>query len=73
MFKLLLYIFQCMLALVMEAPFMYTNELDNVLSLCFRALDGSNYDVRCDVSKLIGALMAATQQPRPPSGKFSIR
>ena len=61
--------FQCMLELVNEAPFMYTTELDNVLSLCFRALDGSNYDVRCDVSRLLGALLAATQQPRVAAGK----
>ena len=61
-----------MLELVIEAPFMYTTELDNVLSLCFRALDGSNYDVRCDVSRLLGALLAATQQPRTLASEYFI-
>ena len=55
---------QCMTELVNEAPFLHTTELDNLTSLCFRALDGSNYDVRCDVAKLLGTLMASTQQPK---------
>ena len=43
---------------------MYTTELDSVISLCIRALDGSNYDVRCDVSCLLGLVLATTQQPK---------
>ena len=53
-----------MTELVKEAPFMYTTELENVVSLCIRALDGSNYDVRCDVSSLLGLVLATTQQPK---------
>ena len=49
--------------LVSEAPFMYQTELDTVTSYCFRALDGSNYDVRCDVSKLLGHLMSMALNP----------
>ena len=41
---------------------MYTTELDNLTSLCFRAMDGSNYDVRCDVAMLLGHLLAAVLQ-----------
>ena len=55
---------QCLCELVNEAPFLYTTELDNVASLCFRAMDSSNYDVRCDVAKLLGRLLAATQTPQ---------
>lgn len=51
--------------MVNEAPYLYTTELDNLTSLCFRAMDGSNYDVRCDVAKLLGRLLAATQKPSP--------
>ncbi|CAH1791410.1 unnamed protein product [Owenia fusiformis] len=50
--------------LVIEAPFMYTTELDNVVSLCLRALDGSNYDVRCVVGKMLGLVIANTQNPK---------
>ncbi|XP_067680006.1 HEAT repeat-containing protein 5B-like isoform X1 [Haliotis asinina] len=57
---------KCMYQLVNEAPFMYTNELETVASLCFRALDGSNYDTRCAVAKLLGNLMATAQAPRQP-------
>ncbi|XP_061173824.1 HEAT repeat-containing protein 5B-like isoform X2 [Saccostrea echinata] len=58
---------KCMLQLVNEAPFMYTSELETVSSLCFRALDGSNYDVRCAVAKLLGNLMSMTQSPKAAS------
>lgn len=54
----------CLCELVNEAPFLYTTELDNVASLCFRAMDSSNYDVRCDVAKLLGRLLATTQTPQ---------
>ncbi|XP_050406917.2 HEAT repeat-containing protein 5B isoform X1 [Patella vulgata] len=61
---------KCMYQLVIEAPFMSTSELDNVSSLCFRALDGSNYDVRCAVAKLLGNLMAVAQAPKAKSNKL---
>ncbi|KAK7506949.1 hypothetical protein BaRGS_00001800 [Batillaria attramentaria] len=56
-------------ALVNEAPFMSTSELETVGSLCFRALDGSNYDVRCAVAKLLGNLLATAQNPKTLTGK----
>lgn len=55
---------QCMLELSEEGQFMYTTELENNASLCFRALEGSNYDVRCSVSSLLGSLMAKSQDPK---------
>lgn len=45
-----------------HAPFLYTTELESLATLCFRAFDGSNYEVRCCVAKLLGALIATTQQ-----------
>jgi hypothetical protein len=47
-----------------HATFLHTVEMESLASLCFRALDGSNYEVRCAVARLLGALMAATQTPR---------
>ena len=44
-----------------HASFMYTSELESLATLCFRAFDGSNYEVRCAVAKLLGALIAITQ------------
>ncbi|CAI9730243.1 repeat-containing 5B-like isoform X2 [Octopus vulgaris] len=58
---------KCMIQLVNEAHFMYTSELETVASLCFRALDGSNYDVRCVVAVLLGNLMAVAQSQKATS------
>ncbi len=41
---------------------MYTSELEGNLTLGFRALDGSNYEVRCSIAKYLAALFAATQE-----------
>jgi HEAT repeat-containing protein 5 len=56
----------CLLEMLKHAPFMYTTELESVSSLCFRAFEGSNYEVRCAVAKLLGSLIAATQQVQKP-------
>ncbi|GJQ66814.1 hypothetical protein Trydic_g18582 [Trypoxylus dichotomus] len=53
---------RCLLEMLGHAPFLYTTELESLATLCFRAFDGSNYEVRCSVAKLLGALMAMTQQ-----------
>lgn len=55
--------------LVNEATFMSTTELETVTSLCIRALDGSNYDARCTIAKLLGNLMATAQAPKQPNGE----
>ncbi|XP_033625996.1 HEAT repeat-containing protein 5B-like [Asterias rubens] len=52
---------KCMLEMVKEGNFLHTTELENMVSTCFRALDGSNYDVRSAVSKLLGVLLSTTQ------------
>lgn len=51
----------CLLEMAKHAPFLYTTELESVASLCFRAFDSCNYEVRCAVAKLLGTLIASTQ------------
>lgn len=55
---------KCLLEMLNHAPFLYLTELESLATLCFRAFDGSNYEVRCSVAKLLGALVATTQQPQ---------
>lgn len=64
----LLCLCQCLLELHREASFLSTTELENVATLCFRAFEGSNYDVRVSVARLLGTLLAAAVEPRQPSG-----
>lgn len=58
---------KCLLELQREAAFLWTSELENVATLCFRALEGSNYSVRVSVAKLLGTLLAAAVEPRQPA------
>jgi hypothetical protein len=39
---------------------MYTSELEGNIALGFRAFDGSNYEVRCSISKYLAILLAAS-------------
>ncbi|KAK2577979.1 hypothetical protein KPH14_008413 [Odynerus spinipes] len=56
---------KCLLEMLNHAPFLYTTEIESVATLCFRAFEGSNYEVRCAVAKLLGSLVAMTQIPTP--------
>ncbi|XP_047467316.1 HEAT repeat-containing protein 5A [Mugil cephalus] len=58
---------KCLLELQREAVFLWTSELDNVATLCFRAFEGSNHNVRVSVAKLLGTLLAAAVEPRQPT------
>lgn len=58
---------KCLLEMMNHAPFLYTTELENMAALCFRSFDGSNYEVRCAVAKLLGSLIAFTQQQQTQS------
>ncbi|XP_016064989.1 PREDICTED: HEAT repeat-containing protein 5A isoform X5 [Miniopterus natalensis] len=49
---------KCLLELQNEASFMWSTDLDSVATLCFKSFEGSNYDVRISVSKLLGTVMA---------------
>ncbi|ETN84746.1 HEAT repeat protein [Necator americanus] len=57
---------QCLTALVPVYPPLYSTELEAVVTLCTKALDGSNYETRLAVAKLLGVLLATTLQPPPP-------
>ncbi|XP_041070429.1 HEAT repeat-containing protein 5A isoform X2 [Carcharodon carcharias] len=59
---------KCLLELQNEAVFMWTTELENVTTLCFKAFEGSNYDVRVSVSKLLGAILATAVVTKQGSG-----
>lgn len=47
---------------------MWTAELENVATLCFKALENSNYGVRVAVSKLLGTVMATALIPKQATG-----
>ncbi|XP_053192170.1 HEAT repeat-containing protein 5A [Scomber japonicus] len=58
---------KCLLELQREASFLWSSELENVATLCFRAFEGSNYNVRVSVATLLGTLLAAAVEPRQPA------
>ncbi|XP_004627775.1 HEAT repeat-containing protein 5B [Octodon degus] len=55
---------KCLLELQNEAVFMWTAELENIATLCFKALENSNYGVRVSVAKLLGTVMATALMPK---------
>ncbi|XP_076018401.1 HEAT repeat-containing protein 5B isoform X1 [Genypterus blacodes] len=55
---------KCLLELQNEAVFMWTTELENMATLCYKALEGSNYGVRVAVAKLLGTVMATALLPK---------
>ena len=57
-----------MKALVAESTFLSSSEVEAVTSLCFRALDNSNYDVRCAIAKLLGSLLFAAHSSKSNTG-----
>uniref|UniRef100_A0AAR2LUP9 HEAT repeat-containing protein 5A n=1 Tax=Pygocentrus nattereri TaxID=42514 RepID=A0AAR2LUP9_PYGNA len=59
---------KCLLELQREAVFLWSTELENVASLCYRAFEGSNYDVRIAVSRLLGTLLASSLEPKQAIG-----
>uniref|UniRef100_A0A8C8K9F3 HEAT repeat-containing protein 5A n=1 Tax=Oncorhynchus tshawytscha TaxID=74940 RepID=A0A8C8K9F3_ONCTS len=64
---------KCLLELQREAVFLWTSELENVATLCFRAFESSNYDVRVAISKLLGTLLATAVEPKQPTGTVAHR
>lgn len=47
--------------MIKHSSFLYTSDLENVATLCFRGFENANYEVRCSVAKLLGFLIASTQ------------
>ncbi|XP_071602287.1 HEAT repeat-containing protein 5A isoform X5 [Heliangelus exortis] len=66
---------KCLLELQNEAVFMWTTDLDSVVTLCFKSFEGSNYDVRLAVSKLLGTVLARalTSKQSPASNRHNFR
>ncbi|CAH1726558.1 unnamed protein product [Aphis gossypii] len=52
---------KCLFEMIKHSSFLYTSELENVATLCFRAFENANYEVRCSVAKFLGFLIASTQ------------
>lgn len=63
---------KCLLELQSEASFMWSTDLDSVATLCFKSFEGSNYDVRISVSKLLGTVLANAIISKHP-GKVASR
>ncbi|XP_077179159.1 HEAT repeat-containing protein 5A isoform X2 [Paroedura picta] len=65
---------KCLLELQSEATFMWSTELDSVVTLCFKSFEGSNYDVRIAVSKLLGNVLvsAVTSKQGTASAKQNV-
>ncbi|XP_055412069.1 HEAT repeat-containing protein 5A isoform X2 [Bubalus kerabau] len=67
---------KCLLELQNEAVFMWSTDLDSVATLCFKSFEGSNYDVRISVSKLLGTVLAKaiiSKHPGAAASRQSIR
>ncbi|XP_040574960.1 HEAT repeat-containing protein 5B [Lepeophtheirus salmonis] len=59
----------CLLSLSEHATFLHTSELENIATLCFRAMDGANYEARKAIAKLLGTLIAKTLIESPTGKK----
>ncbi|XP_006835427.1 PREDICTED: HEAT repeat-containing protein 5A [Chrysochloris asiatica] len=67
---------KCLLELQDEAVFMWSTDLDSVATLCFKSFEGSSYDVRISVSKLLGTVLAKaliSVHPGTAASRQSIR
>uniref|UniRef100_A0A8C0MVB9 HEAT repeat-containing protein 5A n=1 Tax=Canis lupus familiaris TaxID=9615 RepID=A0A8C0MVB9_CANLF len=62
---------KCLLELQKEAIFMWSTDLDSVATLCFKSFEGSNYDVRISVSKLLGTVLARAIISKHPGAAVS--
>ncbi|XP_078491480.1 HEAT repeat-containing protein 5B-like [Ciona intestinalis] len=60
---------ECLEELIKEAGFVYSNEFEPLMQQCVRALEGSTYETRCAVARLIGTFVAGSQRPKPTLAK----
>lgn len=68
---------KCLLSMAKVTSLLYTppsasGDLDNLAQTCFRALDGASYEARKDIAKLLGTLVAFTQQA-PSTASHTMR
>ncbi|KRY68076.1 HEAT repeat-containing protein 5B [Trichinella pseudospiralis] len=54
---------KCIQALVPEAQFVWTHELETLCSTCFKAFDGCTHAVRRSIAKLLGLALATAHNP----------
>ncbi|XP_067939352.1 HEAT repeat-containing protein 5B-like isoform X2 [Watersipora subatra] len=59
---------KCLKALIFEAQFVLQTEVDTLVATCIRALDGSNYDVRCHIAQLLAVLLAECLKAKNVAG-----
>eukprot|EP00731_Ephydatia_muelleri_P027849 Em0019g722a len=64
---------KCGIQLAKCSTFLYSQELDAISNSCLKALEGSNYEVRCSVAAFLGTLVSLTQKPLPPSLKGKLK
>ncbi|MFH4979590.1 hypothetical protein AB6A40_006299 [Gnathostoma spinigerum] len=53
----------CLCALIPEYPFVSTNEVESVCTLCFKALESSSYEVRLAVARAFAVLFTTATNP----------
>ena len=58
-----------MKALVYESQFILQTEVDAIVATCIRALDGSNYDVRCHIAQLLAFLLSECLKVKNMAGR----
>ncbi|XP_039260448.2 HEAT repeat-containing protein 5B-like [Styela clava] len=56
---------ECMRELAREASFLYSTEFEQLAQQCFRALEGTTYEARSAIARLLGFVMAGSQRPKP--------
>ncbi|KAM3182322.1 hypothetical protein ACTXT7_012622 [Hymenolepis weldensis] len=59
---------QCLNSLAKNHVHFFIGDLDGVMSMCIKGLDGSNHAVRMEIAKLLGFVMAKTQLDSPATG-----
>ncbi|KAL5112037.1 HEAT repeat-containing protein 5B [Taenia crassiceps] len=52
---------QCLNSLTQYHSHFFTSDLDAVMSMCIKGLDGSNHAVRMEIAKFLGFILAKTQ------------
>ncbi|VDO06350.1 unnamed protein product [Rodentolepis nana] len=59
---------QCLNSLAKNHVTFFTGDLDGVMSMCIKGLEGSNHAVRMEIAKLLGFVLAKTQLDAPVGG-----
>lgn len=49
---------------------MWSTDIDSVVTLCFKSFEGSNYEVRMAVSKLLGYVLISAVTSKQATGEL---